>query len=66
VTRPAVPPVAERVYTALTPFAEQDEAHGWPLLRFCAALTATAADVETFAADTDTTPGWSVLLDPDH
>jgi hypothetical protein len=64
VTRPTVSPVAERVYTALTPFAEQDEAYGWPLLRFCAALTVTAADIETFAADTDTAPGWSILLDP--
>lgn len=63
-TRPAVTPVAERVYTALTPFAEQDEAYGWPLLRFVDALTTTAADVETFAADTDAAPGWSILLDP--
>jgi hypothetical protein len=64
VSRPTVSPVAERVYTALAPFTEQDEAYGWPLLRFCDALTVTAADVETFAADTDTAPGWSVLLDP--
>jgi hypothetical protein len=64
VTRPTVTPVAERVYTALAPFTEQDEAYGWPLLLFCDVLTSAAADVEAFAADTDTAPGWSVLLDP--
>lgn len=69
-TRPVVSPVAERVYTALGPFTEQDEVQGWPLLRYCHALTLAAADVETFAGDVDNpngsiTPGWVILLDPD-
>lgn len=64
-TRPVVSAVADRVYTALTPFGEQDEAYGWPLLRFCDALTAAAAGVEALAADTDAAAGWSGLLDAD-
>jgi hypothetical protein len=65
VTRPVVSAVAERIYTALAPFTEQDEAYGWPLLTFVHVLTSAAAGVEALAADSDDAAGWSALLDPD-
>jgi hypothetical protein len=64
-TRPVVSAVAERIYTALDPFTEQDEAYGWPLLTFVHVLTSAAAGVEALAADSDDAAGWSALLDPD-
>jgi hypothetical protein len=63
--RPVVSAVAERIYTALDPFTEQDEAYGWPLLTFVHVLTSAAAGVEALAADSDDAAGWSALLDPD-
>lgn len=68
--RPVVSDVAERVYEALGPFTEPDEAHGWALLRFVDALTRATADVDLLASDADDgaggiRPGWSILMDPD-
>jgi hypothetical protein len=53
VARPVVSDVAERVYEALGPFTEPDEAHGWALLKFVDALTQATADVDLFASDAD-------------
>lgn len=63
-TRPVVSDTTERLYQALGPFTEGDEAGGWVLLKLCDVVTAPIADVEYFAADTDTAVGWSVMLDP--
>lgn len=64
-TRPVVSATADRLYTSLGPMTQGDDALGWPLLRLCGVLLAAAADVESFAADTDTQVGWQPLLDPD-
>jgi len=63
VTRPTVSITAERLYEALGPMQDQDDTHGWALLHLCDALTATAAEIEDLAADTDTRVGWQPLLD---
>jgi hypothetical protein len=61
--RPVVSATAERLYEAMGPMQDQDETHGWALLKLCDALTVSAAEVEAFAADTDTQAGWGPLLD---
>lgn len=63
--RPTVTDTAERLYAALGPMQEGDEAHGWPLLRLCDALTQPLAEVEALAADTDTQAGWGPIFDVD-
>ena len=62
--RPVVSVTAERLYQAMGPLQQGDEQQGWPLLKFCDTITVPAADVEFFAADTDTQVGWGPLLDP--
>lgn len=62
--RPTVSDAAERLYVALGPLTRGDDRHGWVLLNLCAALAAPLADVEDFASDTDTHPGWGRMLDP--
>ena len=63
-TRPAVTVTAERLYEAMGPFQDGDEANGWPLLHLCDAITQPAAEIEGYAADTDTQVGWQPMLDP--
>ena len=62
-SRPTVSVTAERLYEALGPMQDQDDVNGWTLLKFCDALTASAAEIEGLAADTDTQVGWQPLLD---
>ena len=62
-TRPVVSDTAERLYTALGPLPQGDEAQGWPLLRFCGVVTGPVAEVDGLASDTDTQVGWGPLLD---
>ena len=63
-TRPTVTVTAERLYAAMGPFQDGDEANGWPLLHWCDTVTQPAAEIEGYAADTDTQVGWQPMLDP--
>lgn len=63
--RPTVSAAAERLFASLGPWARADgDTTGWVLLHLCHALTQSIQDVDVLAADTDTTAGWSVALDP--
>ncbi len=66
--RPEVSDLTEQLYEALGWHTEQDEAHDWPLLRFCAAWVETLLDpVYQYAAeDEDGSTPWTLLFDPDN
>ena len=40
-----------------------DEAQGWPLLSFIAALTFELSELDDLVRDTDEAPGWSAAVD---
>ena len=63
-SRPVVSVTAERLYEALGPFQDGDDAVGWPLLLLCDTVTQPAAEIEGYAADTDSQVGWQLMLDP--
>jgi Phage tail protein (Tail_P2_I) len=63
-TRPVVSVTAERLYAAMGPFQTGDDSAGWPLLYLCDAITQPGAEIEGYAADTDTQVGWQQMLDP--
>lgn len=64
--RPEVSTTAEELYSALAPaFTQLDEVHDWALLKLCAALTTNDLDlIGEIVSDTESGPGWQVLLDP--
>jgi hypothetical protein len=65
VTRPVVGPVAEEAYAGLGPYTEGDEATGWHLLHFIAALTKGIQETDDLIRDSDI-PGWAAMLDADR
>lgn len=63
--RPALGQAVEDLYARLAPLAWADEAHGWPLLLFCGALTSGLEEIDVLARDQpDGTPGWALVMDP--
>jgi hypothetical protein len=64
---PVVTPTSLEAWGALGPWAEEDRASGtYDLLRYVAAVGDLLDAVNVLARDTDTDPGWSVLMDPDR
>lgn len=64
-TRPTVSDVAELLYDAVSPLAYADAEHGYALLHICHAGTLALVTPYSWAMDdeSETRPGWSVLLD---
>ena len=63
-TRPTVSATAERLYLAMGAFTQQDEVHGWVLLKLCNVLTSSMAEIDALVSDTDSQDGWGPLFDP--
>lgn len=63
-TRPVVSANAEELWSSLGPWRDADgEETGWALLHFCEALASGNQIVDDLARDTDTSPGWSSIVD---
>lgn len=58
---------AERLYSALRPLAEADEANGWALAHVCVAIARMLDTVADLSRDDEARgrPGWAIALDPD-
>jgi hypothetical protein len=66
---PAPPPAsaaALELYEGLGPaFTQNDEAFGWAALKLCGALVTRNIDlIYEIVTDSDSGPGWQILLDP--
>lgn len=60
------PELGERLYREVAPLAQDDEAHGWALRRFCHALMLTVSELAPLAeVDEKDVPGWGALFAPD-
>lgn len=66
--RPVVGNYAEGLYAGVLPIAvaDNDEAQGWALLRFCGLLGAMHELVDSIVTTSDLGPGWSSLMDLDR
>lgn len=66
--RPEVSAATELLYEALDPaFTQTDEETEWATLKLCAALTVGDLDfIYEVVTDSDISPGWQILLDPDR
>lgn len=63
--RPTVSHLADALYEDVGPLTDGDEARGWPLLKFCDALTAPFLQTDEVISDReDGTEGWTVALNP--
>lgn len=63
---PDLQPLAADLYQQLAPIAEGDEAYGWPLAHWCAAMWAPVEQVAgIFNDQPDGTPGWATALQSD-
>lgn len=64
---PVVTPTSLEAWEALGPWHDEDAASGtYDLLRFVAAVGDLLDVVNVWSRDTDTDPGWGVLMDPDR
>lgn len=63
-----VSPAASILYEALDPaFTQYDSENGYAVLRLCQALTVGDLDfIYEIVTDSDLSPGWQILLDPDR
>jgi hypothetical protein len=57
---------AHRLYVALAPLAQQDQANAWSLLILCNAVGTMFQLLEDYVRDTPDGPGWSALMDLDR
>lgn len=63
---PELTHTGQRLYDALAPLAEEDGDNGYALAIFCGALAAMFDQVADLSRDTDDSPGWGSLVDPDR
>jgi hypothetical protein len=56
--------IGKELYDGVAPLAEDDEANGWDLLRYCDALIGQAQPIRDQASDRSATElGWSIMMD---
>lgn len=60
---PELESFADTLYASLEPLAWQDDAQGWALALYCAAIGTMFQAVEDLARDTVEGPGWSGVMD---
>jgi hypothetical protein len=60
---PDLDPVADRLYTALTPVAWLDDRYGWSLAILCGGVGEPFQEVDDLVRDTADGPGWSSIMD---